>query len=91
MIEQGSLTRQTQKQNTITVRQRSKNANEQTTSNAYITQAAAEAARVAVQTMCLAGTARTKDAGPRMCGPIMKQPTFSWNSEDKYAELKTSN
>ena len=28
-------------------------------------------------------------AGPKLGGPAMKQPTFNWESEDKYRELKT--
>ena len=30
-------------------------------------------------------------AGPRLGGPAMKQPTFHWESKDKYSELKTVN
>ena len=29
-----------------------------------------------------------KNAGPRLGGPIIKQPTFNWEAEDKYSELK---
>ena len=28
-------------------------------------------------------------AGPKLDGPAMKQPTFNWESEDMYSELKT--
>ena len=28
-------------------------------------------------------------AGPKIGGPAMKQPTFNWDSEDRYSELKT--
>ena len=28
-------------------------------------------------------------AGPKIGGPTMKQPTFGWDPEDKYSELKT--
>ena len=27
-------------------------------------------------------------AGPKLHGPAMKQPTFNWESEDKYSKLK---
>ena len=62
-------------------------ANEQANTNGCITQALAEAARAAVQTMAMAGTAREENVGPRMRGPIMKQPTFYWSAKDKYAKL----
>ena len=28
-------------------------------------------------------------AGPKLGGPTMKQPTFNWEADDKYSELKT--
>ena len=28
-------------------------------------------------------------AGPKIGGPAMKQPTFDWDAEDRYTELKT--
>ena len=63
-------------------------ANEQTNSNEYITQAVAKTARVAMQTMSAASTARTENAEPRMSGPIMKQPKFDRNPKDTFAELR---
>ena len=63
-------------------------ANEETNSNEYIEKAVAEAARVAIQKMSMACKARTENEGPRMSGPIMKQPTFDWSSKDKCAELR---
>ena len=51
-------------------------ASEQTNTNEYITQAVAKAARVAIQTISVAGTARAENAGPRVSEPIMKQPSF---------------
>ena len=62
--------------------------NEQINSNQYIAQAVAEASRLAIQTMSVAGTARTENAGPRMNRPIMKQPTFNWSSKEMYAGLR---
>ena len=29
-------------------------------------------------------------AGPKIGHPTMKQPTFDWDAEDKYSELKMS-
>ena len=64
-------------------------ASEQITSEA-IARAVAEATRIALQTMTEAQAERTHDAsGPKLGGPSMKQPTFDWNAQDKYSELKT--
>ena len=30
---------------------------------------------------------RTQNVGPRLGRPLMKQPTFNWEAEDKYNEL----
>ena len=64
-------------------------ANEQTNSNEYITQAAAKAARLAIQTMSAASAAWTKYAGPWISGSIIYQPTSDCSTKDKYAELRT--
>ena len=61
---------------------------EQTSTNEYITHTVPEAAWVAIQTITTAGTARTENMGPKMSGPIMKQPTFDWSTKDKYAKLR---
>ena len=29
----------------------------------------------------------TQNAGPKIGGPMMKQPTFNWEAGDKYNEL----
>ena len=56
----------------------------------------AEAARVAVQAMAVAGgeiSARhegTQNVGPNIGGPMMKQLTFKLKAEEKYNELKKS-
>ena len=63
-------------------------ANEQTNTNEYITQAVVKAARVAMQTMSTARTARAENTGPRMSRPIMKQPTFDCSAKDKYTKLR---
>ena len=63
-------------------------ASKQTNTNEYIEQAVVKAARVAVQTMSSAGTARAENMGPRMSRPIMQQPTSDWSAKDKYAELR---
>ena len=58
--------------------------------NEAIAKAAAEATRVAIQTMGEAQAERMHNiSGPKMASPAMKQPTFDWNAEDKYSELKT--
>ena len=49
----------------------------------------AEAKRLAMQAMAVAGAEITPNVGPRLGGPIMKQPTFNLGAEDKYNELKS--
>ena len=62
-------------------------AREQIGQNEFIVQGVAEAKRAAFQTMASTGMARQKNAGIKMGGPILKQPTFNWIDEDKYKEL----
>ena len=62
-------------------------AGEQIGKNKFIAQAVAETTRVATQTMASTGMARQENAGIKMSGPILKQPTFNWRAEDKYEEL----
>ena len=58
--------------------------------NEVITKAVAEATRVAIQAMVEAQVERMHDiSGPKIGSSTMKQPTFDWNAEDKYSELKT--
>ena len=38
--------------------------------------------------MATAGAEGAQNVGPRLGGPIMKQPTFNWKAKDKYNELK---
>ena len=88
MIQLGNLMRQTQRQNTIAVRQEVKIANEHTNSNEYIVQAVVEVARGAIQTVSAASAARKENTGSRMSGPFMKQPKFIWSFKDKHSELR---
>ena len=58
--------------------------------NEVITRALAEATRVVIQTTVEAHADRMHAiSGPEVGSP-MKQPTFDWNAEDKYSELKHS-
>ena len=55
-----------------------------------ITKAVAGPTRVAIQAMAEARVEQMHEvAGPKIGGPTMKQPTFDWDAEDKYSELKT--
>ena len=63
-------------------------ASEQISKNKFIIQAVAKAVRAAFQTMVTASTSRQDNAGHKMSGSIMKQPTFNWNARDKYEELR---
>ena len=50
----------------------------------------AEPTTVAIQAMAQAQAEQMHNtAGPKIGGPAMKQPTFDWDAEDKYSELKT--
>ena len=65
-------------------------ASEQIMSNA-ITRAVAEATRIALQTMAEAWVDRMHDRSETKAGSTtMKQPTFNWNVQDKYSELRHS-
>ena len=55
-----------------------------------ITKAVAEATRVAILAMAEAQAEQLPNmTGPKIGSPTMKQPTFDWDTEDKYSELKT--
>ena len=51
---------------------------------------------MAVQVIAAAGAGNSmrhggiQNAGPKIGGPMMKQPTFNWEAEDKYNEFKNS-
>ena len=70
-------------------------ATEQTNIREAIVQTVAEAVRVAVKVMVATRVENctrhegTQDVGPKISGPIIKQPTFNWEAEDKYSELKS--
>ena len=53
----------------------------------FIVQAVAEAARVAIQSMPSTSMPRKENAGIKMSGLSMKQPTFNWKAEVKSEEL----
>ena len=61
---------------------------EQISQNEFITQAVAKGARVAIQIMATTCTSRQDNAELMMSGSIMKQPTFNWNTRDKYDKLQ---
>ena len=63
-------------------------ASEQTNANEAIRQAVVEATRAAIQVIAAARTERTQNVGPRLGGPVMKQPSFNWEAKDKYNKLK---
>ena len=52
-------------------------ASEQVSQKEFIAQAIAEATRVAIQTLTIAGMAKQEILGTKMSGPILKQPTFN--------------
>ena len=58
--------------------------------NEAITKAVAEATRVAIQAMVEARAERMHNTSePKIGSPTMKQPTFDWNAENEYSEIKT--
>ena len=65
-------------------------ASEQAIANEVIAKAAVEATRAAIQAMAAAMAERPHStAGLKIGRPAMKQPTFNWETDDKYSELKT--
>ena len=63
-------------------------ANELSNTNEVVAHVVGEAARLTKQAMAVARAERTQNIGPRLGGPTMKQPTFNWEVEDKFNELK---
>ena len=57
--------------------------------NEAVELAVSEETRAGIQVMAVAKAERTQNAGTRLDGPMLKQPTFNWEAEDKYNELKT--
>ena len=56
-----------------------------------IAKAVAEATRAAIQAMSAAMAESPQSvAGPKIGRPAMKRPTFNWEADDKYSELKKS-
>ena len=55
-------------------------ASEQVIANEAIAKTVAEATRAAIQTMAAAAEERPQSAaGPKIGGPVMKQPSFNWD------------
>ena len=55
-----------------------------------IVKGVAEAMRVTIQAFAETAAEQPHSmTGPKIGGPAMKQPTFNWDAEDKYSELKT--
>ena len=63
-------------------------ASEQTSANEAKVQAVAEATRATIEAMAAARAERTQNAGPRLGRPVIKQPTFNWEAEDRFNELR---
>ena len=38
--------------------------------------------------MAVARVERTQNAGPKLGGPMTKQPTFNWEAENKHSKLQ---
>ena len=60
---------------------------DQTVMNEAIMKAVAEATRAAIQTM-VESHQRQEVQGPKLDGPVLKQPQFNWKAADKYTEWK---
>ena len=63
-------------------------ASKQTNTHEVITQAVAEAMRAAIQAMSAAESERAQNTGLRLSRPIMKEPNFHWEAEDKYNKVR---
>ena len=55
--------------------------------NKVIAKAVAEVTRAAIQTM-VQSHQRQEGQGPKLGGPVLKQPQFNWEVADKYTEWK---
>ena len=65
-------------------------ASEQIKMHVTVAKVVAETTRVVIHTMAATAAERPQStAGPKIGGPAMKQPTFNWETEDKYSNLKT--
>ena len=65
-------------------------AGEQAIANDAVAKAVAEVTLGAIQAMAAAMAERPQSmAGPKIGRPAMKQPTFNWEADNKYGELKT--
>ena len=60
---------------------------DQTVMNEVITKAVVEATRATIQTM-VESHQRQEVQGPKLGGPVLKQPQFNWEAADKYTEWK---
>ena len=66
-------------------------ASEQAIANEVITKAVAEVTKAVIQAMAAATAERQQSvAGSKIGRPAMKQPSFNWEADDKYSELKNS-
>ena len=62
---------------------------EQIAMNEAITKAVAEATWVKIQTLSEVQNQRSADQrGPKLGGPVLKQPQFNWEATNKYMEWK---
>ena len=65
-------------------------ASAQVIANKAIAKAGAEATIAVIQAMEAGMAGRPQSIpGPKLGGPAMKQPSFNWEADDKYSELKT--
>ena len=54
-----------------------------------IVKAIAEATRIAIHTMAeMQSRIAENQQGPKLDGPVLKQPQFNWEAADKYSEWK---
>ena len=64
-------------------------ANEQAITNEAIAKAVVELTRAAIQAMAAATAERPQSVvGPKIGRPALKQPSFNWEADDKFSELK---
>ena len=61
----------------------------QAITNDAVAKAVAEATTAAIQAMAAATTESPQNTvGPKVGGSATKQPSFNWEANDKYSELK---
>ena len=87
--EHGLRSQKSISQKSLSISQTKKEMADQVVMREAIMKAEAEATRIMIQTMADMQPQRTaSQPGPKLGGPVLKQPQFNWEAADKYTEWK---